>query len=827
LEQAEPAAPPPEDAAALAQNFPQLVIEELIGVGGMGRVYKARQPHLNRTVALKVLSPARAADPEWLERFTREARALARLSHPHIVQVYDFGEAPVPYLLMEYVEGVNLREAMAAGGLTASEALAIVPKLCDALQYAHEHGVLHRDIKPENILIDSQGRVKVVDFGLAKLREDGGQSFTLTQSGARLGTLAYMAPEQVERPQDVDHRADIYSLGVVFYEMLTGELPLGRFPTPSEASGVDARLDSVVLRTLEKQRDKRFQSAQELRTGIQSAAEGPAPAAKAYVWNQVDFDFRSKAAFRGLPLVHVAFGVDPQTGRQRRARGVVAVGAHATGVVALGVVARGVLSWGVASVGVVSGGVATAGIISGGVASLGLLLSYGVFGVSPYALGVTAIGYMAAGVRAFGVHQADLSGAVDAQAAAFGDAWLNSATRLFLVSNAVALAAIMLCGAWAAWGTHARNGRRDIGWRMAAMYVLLAFIGPVSFLGPSRAASDTPRFSRRLKAAQEPVPPWHASVDIERTEKIAAVAQPLIQQASRTDSVAARDAAIQEIIAAIQSQDEIQILGGLSAAVRVWRIQFDKTGLRLAARPHLDSASAEIRAKAALVVTVSDPEPADRKRILDMIPTATQPEWSALASALGEFSKRDYTGEYAAPMLHLLNRGIEAALRREYDSREVLGPLWGGRFSPEIEAKVVEWSYLQPGPYGVIGSNGIGYQAFYYALSTQANKSAASAKRLLELTQHPDIRNVGGRCLWGLRGTVADPSDQATVAAAVIRLLEQRTDDYLWKQGIALLADYATREHLPAIEALTEREALPIDQRDKLRQITEALRQKS
>ena len=196
-----PASPPPEvELQQLSTAFPQLVIEEMIGQGGMGRVFRAQQPHLNRTVALKVLSAERVGDPEWLERFCREARALARLSHPHIVQVYDFGETPMPYLLMEHVEGVNLRQAMQNGGLTSREALSIVPKLCDALQYAHEHGVLHRDIKPENILIDTEGRVKLVDFGLAKLRDEGALPFTLTQSGAKLGTLAYMAPEQVGCP---------------------------------------------------------------------------------------------------------------------------------------------------------------------------------------------------------------------------------------------------------------------------------------------------------------------------------------------------------------------------------------------------------------------------------------------------------------------------------------------------------------------------------------------------------------------------------------------------------------------------------------------------
>lgn len=282
-------APEPE---MLARAFPQLEILEPLGAGGMGRVYKVRQPHLERIAALKILPPALASDPGWVERFHREARALARLNHPHIVQVFDFGEAaavddraPLPYLMMEFVDGVNLRQAMQAGTLTAREALAVVPKLCDALQYAHERGVLHRDLKPENILMDGEGRVKIADFGLAKFvhgKEDPTPSVMLTLTGMHMGTAAYMAPEQIEHPQDVDHRADIYSLGVVFYEMLTGGLPLGRFPAPSETSGVDPRLDGVVFRTLEKHREKRYQSAGEVKTGLEHVShippEAPFPA---------------------------------------------------------------------------------------------------------------------------------------------------------------------------------------------------------------------------------------------------------------------------------------------------------------------------------------------------------------------------------------------------------------------------------------------------------------------------------------------------------------------------------------------------------------------
>ena len=157
------------DLDEVAAAFPELEILELIGHGGMGVVFKARQPRLDRPIALKILPPHLAAQPGFSERFSREARALARLNHPHIVAVYDFGESGgFFYLSMEYVDGVNLRQAIRAG-VTPEQALALVPRLCEALQFAHDKGVLHRDIKPENILLDQAGTVKLADFGIAKM----------------------------------------------------------------------------------------------------------------------------------------------------------------------------------------------------------------------------------------------------------------------------------------------------------------------------------------------------------------------------------------------------------------------------------------------------------------------------------------------------------------------------------------------------------------------------------------------------------------------------------------------------------------------------------
>ncbi|MGI9244958.1 MAG: serine/threonine-protein kinase, partial [Verrucomicrobiales bacterium] len=271
----------------IAGAFPELEVLGLIGRGGMGAVYHARQPKLDRDLALKVLLPDLGADPAFEERFSREARALAKLNHPNIVGVYDFGDRDgLFYLTMEYVDGVNLRQAMAAGRFTPEQAVAVIPGICDALQEAHGRGILHRDIKPENILLDRDGKVKIVDFGIARMVGDGGQDFTLTQSGAVIGSRQYMAPEQLEGSSSIDQRADIYSLGVVFYEMLTGELPIGRFLPPSEKSATTKYIDEVVMRSLEKELERRFQSVGDVKTEVENAAANRAvspvpPAAKA------------------------------------------------------------------------------------------------------------------------------------------------------------------------------------------------------------------------------------------------------------------------------------------------------------------------------------------------------------------------------------------------------------------------------------------------------------------------------------------------------------------------------------------------------------------
>ena len=254
----------------IQRDFPELEILELIGRGGMGLVYRARQRRIERYVALKVLAPEFAADPAFAERFLREAQALAKLQHPNVVTVHDFGERSGRYfLLMKFVEGTALRRLLDDRKLTPGEALSLIPQICAGLHYAHDEGVVHRDIKPENIIVQPDGNVVIVDFGLVKLLDRPDEDLRLTRASQVMGTPQYMAPEQFLRPLEVDHRADIYSLGVVLYEMLTAELPTGRFALPSETAHVDERLDEVVLRALENEPARRYQAAQDFGASVE------------------------------------------------------------------------------------------------------------------------------------------------------------------------------------------------------------------------------------------------------------------------------------------------------------------------------------------------------------------------------------------------------------------------------------------------------------------------------------------------------------------------------------------------------------------------------
>ena len=249
----------PEEIAA---RLPQYEILEFLGRGGMGVVYKARQTALDREVAIKVLAGQWQGDEDFAERFEREAKTLAHMSHPNIVTVHDFGDAEgLYYIVMEYVDGVNLRDLLSDGKMEPEQALAIVPPICEALEYAHGKGVVHRDIKPENLLLDREGRIKIADFGIASL---AGTTKEVS------GTPSYMAPEQENG--SVDRRADIYALGVVLYEMLTGERPAkdGGRTVEKGRGGCANRRDGAA--PLEKEPERRYQTAGEFRTTAEFVA---------------------------------------------------------------------------------------------------------------------------------------------------------------------------------------------------------------------------------------------------------------------------------------------------------------------------------------------------------------------------------------------------------------------------------------------------------------------------------------------------------------------------------------------------------------------------
>src|SRR5688572_30208921 len=246
------------------------LVESYLGQGGMGAVYKGLQMPLRRPVAIKILQKRQAAGGEdefaFEERFKREAYAMAALTHPHIVQVYDCGDAGPNFLFisMELVEGGDLSDALKAGQVTPELALKLIPQICDGLQAAHERGIVHRDIKPANIFLTKDGRAKVADFGLAKKFD--AKNTLVTKAGLGMGTPDYAAPEQFDGVEDLDHRADIYSLGVMMYQMLTGRLPRGAtFKMPSQLVGVDPRIDAVIGKAMESEREDRYQSTAEIK----------------------------------------------------------------------------------------------------------------------------------------------------------------------------------------------------------------------------------------------------------------------------------------------------------------------------------------------------------------------------------------------------------------------------------------------------------------------------------------------------------------------------------------------------------------------------------
>lgn len=261
--------PYPEELQSLLTG--RYIVEQFLGQGGMGAVYRGQQLPLRRPVAIKILRK-RSLDVDdefgFEERFRREAFAMAALTHPNIVQVYDCGDAGEEFLFisMELVEGGDLSDAIKIGAVTPQRALELIGPICDGLQAAHDRGLVHRDIKPANIFLTSDGKPKVADFGLAKKFD--AKNTMMTKTGLGMGTPDYAAPEQYEGIPDIDHRADIYALGVMFYQMLTGSLPRGAYKAPSQRVHVDPRLDAVVAKAMEQDRNERYQSAADLKAEV-------------------------------------------------------------------------------------------------------------------------------------------------------------------------------------------------------------------------------------------------------------------------------------------------------------------------------------------------------------------------------------------------------------------------------------------------------------------------------------------------------------------------------------------------------------------------------
>jgi len=272
---AQPAVETPSAAVTPELPLPRLegfIVLERIGQGGMGEVFRCSRDSDGLLVAVKILTPQMAAVPDYVRRFGREAAAMAQLDHPGIVRLLGRGKAGQHvYIAMELINGESLRTWAHRNRPTARQLATLLAQVAHALAYAHARAVVHRDLKPDNVLVTKDLRTKVLDFGLAGLHAEGAQC--LTQSNVAMGTANYMAPEQRKDAKRADHKADIYSFGVMTYELLTGELPVGKFPLPSKlVNGLDPRWDALIERCLESNPAARPHSALELAHALEALA---------------------------------------------------------------------------------------------------------------------------------------------------------------------------------------------------------------------------------------------------------------------------------------------------------------------------------------------------------------------------------------------------------------------------------------------------------------------------------------------------------------------------------------------------------------------------
>lgn len=263
-------------AESLSDAFPGLKIKALCGVGGMGAVYRAEQTRLGRAVAVKVLPPLETPDPEARERFEREARILSDLNHPHVLHIHDFGSLPdgTLYIVTEWASGGDLRKLLDGKAHTLAQVQAWVRQISDALMETHAHGIIHRDLKPGNVLVFADGRLSLADFGLAHATS-GGLTAPLTTNGSLFGTFEYMAPEQMESAGNVTPATDIYSLGVITYQMLTGRVPHCSYTRPSRLVKVPPEVDVFLDSALAHDVKRRPSNAAEFSRLFEMACNAP------------------------------------------------------------------------------------------------------------------------------------------------------------------------------------------------------------------------------------------------------------------------------------------------------------------------------------------------------------------------------------------------------------------------------------------------------------------------------------------------------------------------------------------------------------------------